>query len=511
MSAAILVAYFMLLGVLSLLGLHRLLLVFRRPRPPGTARGRAPAPARPERVLVQLPLYNEALVAGRLLRAVARLRHPTSHLHLQILDDSDDGTRAMVDGTAAELRRQGLRVDVVRRPTRDGFKAGALAEGLRRAPQAEVVAIFDADFVPPADFLERTLPVLASASDVGMVQARWTHLNREASWLTRAQAVFLDGHFAVEHAARDAAGAPFNFNGTAGVWRRAAIEDAGGWHGDTITEDLDLSYRAQLAGWRFRYLDDATAPAELPESWSAFRSQQARWVRGSIQTARKLSRRVARSERFGWRARGGALLHLWNNLAYGLMAGLALLLPLALVLREELGWRVPGGRPLLGALDLGMLGAGTLAVATFYLAAVRRVGEPLLGRLPDVLVALCVGAGMSLSNAREALRGFGTGPAEFVRTPKAGDARSGRPRYRARTRWAVATVELVAALAYAGVAAYAVWWQVWGALPFLALYGVGFGAVGGGTLLESWRRGASERSALPKLVEADDLGASRRR
>ena len=292
MSISIIVAYFAVLGVLGALGLQRLFSVA------AAFRYRSPAKAPIEdwpQVLVQLPLYNEVYVAERSMRALAALRAPSSRLLIQVLDDSDDGTRSVVDRVARELKEKGVPIEVVRRANRSGFKAGALAHGLAAAPEAEAVAIFDADFTPPPDFLEKTLPVLLSQPDVGLVQTRWGHLNRDASLLTRAQGVFLDGHFAVEHAARHALGHPFNFNGTAGLWRRRAIDGAGGWQGDTITEDLDLSYRAQLVGWRFLYVHEAVAPAELPESWSAFRAQQGRWVRGSVQTSRKLLTRVLTS------------------------------------------------------------------------------------------------------------------------------------------------------------------------------------------------------------------------
>ncbi|MEO1230763.1 MAG: glycosyltransferase [Myxococcota bacterium] len=493
MAALLLATYFAVLGALSLHGLHRARLAWiawRHRESPVPAR----AATRP--VLVQLPLYNEAFVAERVMRAAAALRFPEGGV-VQVLDDSTDETRAVVDRVARELRTAGVDVEVVRRSDRTGYKAGALAEGLRRRPDAEVVAIFDADFMPRPDFVEQALPRLLAADDIGLVQARWGHLNRDASLLTRAQAVFLDGHFAVEHAARMQLGHPFNFNGTAGLWRRAAIDEAGGWQGDTITEDLDLSYRAQMKGWRFVYAHDLVAPAELPESWTAFRAQQARWTRGSVETARKLLGSVLRAEKLTLGARIDAAIHLTSNFAYLLMAALAVLLPAALVLREELGWRVPGGRLLLSGMDMSTLGAGTLAVTAFYLVALARTGAGPVRRIGDVLFALCLGAGMSLSNAREILRGLRSRSSEFVRTPKKGDFASASPGaalesggtgdaagapkavggYRARSKPWLIVIELGFAGYFAAGLVYAMTWRVWGAMPFLILYLLGFSTV----------------------------------
>jgi hypothetical protein len=286
--------YFVLLAVLSVTGAHRLYLSVvalraRRQVPPPP-----PPPAAWPRVLVQLPTYEEGFVGARAIAAASALRYPAERREIQLLDDSrSEAWREL----ALVAQRHG--VVVLHRDDRAGFKAGALAHGLRHST-AELVAIFDADFVPPPEFLERAVSVLAAEPSVGLVQARWGHLNRDASWLTRAQALLLDAHFTVEHAARAAQGHAFNFNGTAGVWRRQAIDDAGGWSADTLTEDLDLSYRAQLAGWRFVYLDALEVPAELPETWLGFRAQQARWAHGGIQTARKLLGRVWRAPDWSW-------------------------------------------------------------------------------------------------------------------------------------------------------------------------------------------------------------------
>ena len=290
------------------------------PRAPWWTPGHAP------RVLVQLPVCDEPAVVERLVAAAAALEWPADRLEVQLLDDSAEACAALGAAAASRARAQGVNVRHLRRHHRDGFKAGALAAGLR-ASEAEFVAVFDADFVPAPDFLSRTLPAFAH-ENVGLVQARWGHLNREHNALTRAQAAMLDAHFLVEHAWRQGRRRFLNFNGTAGVWRRACIDAAGGWSADTLTEDLDLSYRAQLAGWRFVFLPDVVVPAELPEHMSAFRSQQHRWAKGALQTARKLLPRIARA-RLPWTTKLEAFVHLTANVTYPLLLLLAgLLAPL---------------------------------------------------------------------------------------------------------------------------------------------------------------------------------------
>jgi cellulose synthase/poly-beta-1,6-N-acetylglucosamine synthase-like glycosyltransferase len=505
MTALLLGTYFSVLGVLSLLGVYRLVLVRAAlvvPRRPEPALLTPDAP----RVAVQLPLYNEALVAERLLRRAARLRYPAGRLSIQVLDDSTDETRTIVDKVAEQLRGQGTEITVLRRDHRQGFKAGALALGLSHT-DAELLAIFDADFFPNEDFLEKTVPVLLADPRRVLVQARWGHLNREASLLTRAQATYLDAHFAIEHQARCSSGLFFNFNGTAGVWRRRAIEGAGGWSADTITEDLDLSYRAQLAGGLFQYLDDVVAPAELPQSWSAFRSQQSRWVRGSVETARKHLGAVLRRRSLSKRVRADAALHLTNNFAYLLMALLAVLLPPSVILRNELAWRVPGGQGTLSVLDLSMLTAGTCAFAVFYLAASMRIeGGVSLRRAVDIAFALCVGAGMSLTNAREIIRGLTSKRSIFVRTPKHGDVPRALAllRYAPEAHWSMPLLELIFASLYLGATIYAVSASLMGALPFLLLYLLGFLATGGGTLLERYKARAHvvQRAAMAHFTSS---------
>lgn len=492
MVAALLVLYFGLLGLLSLVGVQRLGLGLSVLRPP---KDKLPSEdhAGDLNVLIQLPLYNEPAVAKRVIEAAAAIRYPSERLTIQVLDDSDDETRAIVDRTVERLARSGTSISVHRRGEREGYKAGALAAGLSACEKADLVAIFDADFIPQPDFLEKSVPWFKHPK-VGLVQARWTHLNRRHSVLTRAQGIFLDGHFAVEHEARWRLCRPFNFNGTAGIWRREAIEEGGGWQGDTVTEDLDLSYRSQLKGWRFVYRHEVTVPAELPEDWLAFRDQQARWVKGSAQSGRKLSGLILRSK-WSTLTKLHALFHLWNNAAYVAIALLGLLLPIALVTREELGWRVPGGRVLLGALDYGALGLGTISMVLFYLIGNRRTG----GRWYEIPLALAVGAGMSVANALAFFHGLFTSKTEFVRTPKVGAQKVARvsvfPR-RAKRTLAIILLELVITSLHIYGIIYAFRWGVFGAIPFLGMYAGGLALVSCASLV------AIGRLAFSKLVQA---------
>jgi len=280
-------AYLTLIVLLSLYGIHRYWILYLYYRYYKWAKP-APVPPLPDQlpiVTVQLPVYNERYVVERLVDAVCRMDYPKERLEVQVLDDSTDDTEKIVRAHVSRLGEQGFLIEHIRRNDRTGFKAGALAAGLA-ACRGEFIAIFDADFVPPADFLKKTLPYFGSPR-IGMVQTRWGHLNENYSLLTWIQSIFLDGHFLIEHTARNRSGAFFNFNGTAGIWRKDAIVSSGGWQHDTLTEDLDLSYRAQMKGWQFVYLPDVVCPAELPVDINAFKTQQNRWTMGAIQTAKK--------------------------------------------------------------------------------------------------------------------------------------------------------------------------------------------------------------------------------
>jgi len=455
-------AYLATLAALGLFGLHRVWLIVRfrwgrEAEVEGRDTGELPV------VTVQLPLYDERTVAARLIRAVGALDYPRARLEIQVLDDSDDETREIVDAGVAELAARGIDAKAVRRPGRAGFKAGALAHGLALA-RGELVAVFDADFVPRPDFLRRVVPGFADPR-VGMVQTRWEHMNRDESLLTRAQATLLDGHFVIEHTVRHARGLFFNFNGTAGVWRRAAIAEAGGWQHDTLTEDLDLSYRAQLAGWRFVYLPHVTAPAEVPAELGAFRSQQHRWARGSAQVACKLGTRIARSEQ-PVRIKLEAAAHLLGNIGYPLVVLLAVLLPLVATRSRHLD----------AAWHLGAFLVCTFSVIAFYARGQRAVGRSVAQRLLDVPAAMALGIGMSLGQSRAVLGGFLRRRGEFVRTPKRGDAPAIARYPSLLGRHAGLELAFAAWFAWGIVAAARD--GSWGSLPFLALFLAGFGWVG---------------------------------
>lgn len=478
MSFWILASYYLVLGTLAAYGLHRLLLVREYLK---NGAGRLPPPLLLQplegwpAVTVQLPIFNERYVAERLIDAVCALDYEADRLEIQVLDDSLDDTAEVIRASVEAYRAKGIDIVHLHRWNRAGYKAGALAAG-QRVAKGEMVAVFDADFVPPTDFLRRTLPYFRDPG-IGMVQARWGHLNRNDSLLTRVQAMLLDGHFVVEHAARHGAGCLFNFNGTAGVWRRSAIEDAGGWQHDTLTEDLDLSYRAQLRGWRFHYLSDLVVPAELPIDIDSFKSQQHRWAMGSIQTCRKLLRVVLRAPLSG-RAKLEAFVHLTANCTYLLMVLLSLLVFPAMVFRQgEEAWKVL-------LIDVPLFGSATLALAVFFLLGQRPAGgaspASALGRLPALMA---LGIGLAVNNARAVVAGWRERGGVFHRTPKyrSGAGVMGRPArplgsYLLR-RSSSLFVEGLFALYFALCFALAVFTEMWLSLPFLWLFLQGYGYV----------------------------------
>jgi cellulose synthase/poly-beta-1,6-N-acetylglucosamine synthase-like glycosyltransferase len=361
-------------------------------------------------VLTQIPLYNESTVAARVIDAVAGIDYPHGLHHIQILDDSTDETREIVDACVKYWRTRGVGISVVRRADRRGFKAGALQHGLALHP-AEFVAIFDADFVPPPDFLRRTIPTLAAGPKLGWVQARWEHLNAELNVLTRAQATGIDAHFAIEQSARSA-GFFMAFNGSAGVWRRKAIEDAGGWSDATLTEDLDLSCRAALHGWRGLLLPEVTVPAELPQTFTAFQAQQYRWAKGSLQTARRLVPKVWRSDWPRW-AKIQTTLHLTQYLLQPLLVMLTLLTPwMALTTNVSFTGGGGTGGQLLIALAL---------VSTTYFSGQRLLSRPWGTAGAGVGALLLAGTSSALGSTRAAVGALLGFRSDFVRTPKDGD------------------------------------------------------------------------------------------
>ncbi|HEV8613963.1 MAG TPA: glycosyltransferase, partial [Methylomirabilota bacterium] len=450
-------------------------------------------------VTVQLPLFNERYVAERLLEAVAALDYPRDRLEIQVLDDSTDETSEIVAAVVAKLAARGIDVVHRRRASRDGFKAGALAGGLA-ACRGEFVAVFDADFVPSRDFLLRVLPHFARG--VAVVQTRWGHLNRSFSALTVAQALGMDGHFAVEQSARAWSGLLLNFNGTAGVWRKAAIIDAGGWQPDTLTEDLDLSYRAQLRGWRIVYRPEIVCPAELPVVVTGFKSQQRRWAKGSIQTARKLLPAVVRSSLPLW-TKYQAFVHLTYYAIHPLMlASVAMLLPLRMVALPD------AGRPAAFSAVV-MFGLATLGPITMLVYA-QRVLDPRWWRrawqLPSILV---LGVGVALSTSVAVLGAFRGGRREFVRTPKFGiDSGAGSWRRKAYGERAIrAGIVEMALGAYCAATAWIFWRdEAYGVVPFLGLYAAGFLTVGWLTVVQSMAIGARAAGWLRRVLPASAPG-----
>ena len=480
LRSTVLALYFGVLAVLTLYGAHRWHLLWlyasRRAHAP-----RAFAPiAEPPRLTVQIPLFNEMYVARRVIEAAGALDWPNDRLEIQVLDDSDDETSQIVADAVAALRHDGRDVVHMRRNDRAGYKAGALAAGLARA-KGELVAIFDADFVPARDFARALVGQFADRT-VGMVQARWGHLNREASPLTRAQSILLDGHFVIEHAARHLSGRFFNFNGTAGIWRKSCIEDAGGWHHDTLTEDLDLSYRAQIRGWRFVFVHDAVAPAELPIEMGAFKTQQHRWAQGSAQTAVKLLPELLLGP-LPWRVKLESVIHLTAN------AGSVLMVVLALLLGPAVWFRRGAGAAQLATVDLPLIVLSLGSIAAFYLVSQRAA----YGRHRDawcyIPVLMAVGIGISINNARAVLAGLGGNDVEFRRTPKYALSTGGRValatrRYRAG-RSALTWVELGLGVYFAVLVAAALADGLWGAVPFLLLFAAGFLYTAGLTLRQA--------------------------
>ncbi len=470
-SGLILTLYYLILGILACYGTHRLVLVWSFWR---TRSHRPEKPADPEiwpMVTVQLPIFNEMYVAERLIEAVCAIEYPRDRLEIQVLDDSTDETREKVSRLVSRWQAEGFDIRHLHRTDREGFKAGALAAGLTRA-KGELVAVFDADFLPTREFLRQTVPYFQS-SEIGMVQARWGHLNREYSLLTKIQAILLDGHFVVEHTARHRSGCLFNFNGTAGIWRRQAIEDAGGWEHDTLTEDLDLSYRAQLAGWKFLYLADLIVPAELPAEINAYKSQQHRWTKGSIQTGRKLLWRVLTS-RLPLHAKMEAFVHLTNNLTYLLMIALSLLIFPAMYLRRGAeAWE-------LLAIDLPLFTAATLSVLVFYAVSQQAVhpGRRFsLRRLWQTAALMGVGIGLAVNNSRAVLSGLFHDGGVFHRTPKyriEGSSGGWTSKKYLLKRDLSFYLESLLAVYFMACFVLAIYFEMWLSIPFLLLFMHGY-------------------------------------
>ena len=472
--------YFLTLVILAIMGFHRYVMVFLYFKHRERKAGPAPLPEALPRVTLQLPIFNEMYVIDRLLESVAQIRYPRELLEVQVLDDSTDETTLIASRAVEHYRSLGLDIHYLHRSDRTGYKAGALDAGLRSAT-GEFVLIFDADFVAPPDILEKTIGHFQDPK-VGMVQARWGHINRGYSLLTEVQSIMLDGHFIMEHGARSRAGRFFNFNGTAGVWRRAVISDAGGWQHDTLTEDLDLSYRAQMRGWRFVYLPDLVAPAELPVEMNAFKTQQQRWAKGSVQVCKKLLPRILASQ-LPWKEKVEATFHLTANLAYPLMVLLAALMFPAMILRYNMGWAE------MIVVDVPIFLSATFSVCAFYvLSQKEQFPDTWRSKLKYIPAVLGIGIGISLNNSIAVVEGLFGRPSEFTRTPKyriegAGDDWKTKI-YKGKSSWAP-YAELALALYFTFVNLYALTYGLVGTLPFILIFQWGFLYTSGMSLAQS--------------------------
>jgi cellulose synthase/poly-beta-1,6-N-acetylglucosamine synthase-like glycosyltransferase len=486
---ALLIPYFIVLIVLAAYGAHRYWMVYlyykhkkNKTTEPGAHFQFDDLP----RVTVQLPIFNEQYVVDRLLDAVCRLDYPKEKLDIQLLDDSTDETievaRLLVDRYAA----LGHPVTYLHRDNREGYKAGALAEGLKTA-KGEFVAIFDADFVPPPDFLLKCIHHFTDPK-VGMVQTRWTHINRNYSVLTEVEAILLDGHFVLEHSARSRSGVFFNFNGTAGMWRRSAIDEAGGWQHDTLTEDTDLSYRAQLKGWKFVYLQDVECPAELPVEMTAFKTQQARWAKGLIQVSKKILPRVLASNA-SRSVKIEAFYHLTANLSYPLMIVLSVLLMPAMIIRFYQGWFQ------MLYIDLPLFMASTFSISSFYLVSQKELfPKSWLRSLIYLPILMALGIGLTVTNTRAVLEALTGKQTAFARTPKyrveSKKDRVGAKKYRKRLGW-VPWLELLIGTYFALAVFYAIDNENYFTVPFLLLFVIGYWVTGLMSLLQGRFAGLS--------------------
>ena len=477
---ALLIPYFIVLILLATYGVHRYVLVYlyyknrksKVSQPPGVFEELP-------RITVQLPIFNEQFVVDRLVEAVCRIDYPRDKLDIQLLDDSTDETVDVAQAVVERYASLGHDITYHHRTNREGFKAGALQEGMKSA-KGEFIAIFDADFVPPEDFLLKTVHHFSDAG-VGMVQARWTHINRHYSFLTEVEAILLDGHFILEHGARSRSGVFFNFNGTAGMWRRQAIEEAGGWQHDTLTEDTDLSYRAQLKGWRFVYLQDVECPAELPIEMTAFKIQQARWAKGLVQTSKKILPRVLTSGA-PRRVKVEAWYHLTANISYPLMIVLSTLLLPAMIIRFYQGWFQ------MLYIDLPLFLASTFSISSFYLVSQKELFPKTWPRtflfLPFLMA---LGIGLTVTNSRAVLEALFGKQSPFARTPKyrvEGKAsRTMAAKYRRRLGW-VPWVELLIGTYFMAAVIYAATNENYITVPFLLLFVLGFWCTGLMSLLQ---------------------------
>jgi cellulose synthase/poly-beta-1,6-N-acetylglucosamine synthase-like glycosyltransferase len=463
----ILATYFFVLVILAVYGWHRYYLVYLYMK----NKDRLPVPVgltQLPKVTVQLPIYNEMYVADRLIDAVCQLNYPRELLEIQVLDDSTDETRSVAERAVMRQAASGIDITYLHRTDRTGYKAGALEAGMRVA-KGEFIAIFDADFIPSVDFLEKTVPYFGDPR-IAMVQARWGHINQDYSLLTKIQSILLDAHFVLEHGGRNRAGMFFNFNGTAGIWRRTAIADGGGWQHDTLTEDLDLSYRTQLRGWKFVFLPNLIAPAEVPVEMNSFKSQQHRWAKGSIQTCRKLLPQILRAN-IPLSVKAEAFFHLTANFNYPLMCVLSMLLGPSMAIRYNMGWYE------MLLIDVPLFFAATASVANFYMVCQRELHADWMTRLKYLPFLMSVGIGLTVNNTRAVFEALFNHQTEFSRTPKyriegRTDEWIGK-KYR-QSFLVQPMIEIALGLYFTATVFYALANGIYGTVPFLVLFQIGF-------------------------------------
>jgi len=494
----LLTPYFVVMIVLSVYGLHRYKLVWQYYHYKKNATKEPPSRfAELPRITVQLPIFNEQFVIDRLIDSCCNLDYPRDRVEFQVLDDSTDETKQVAEAIVERYRDLGHNIVYLHRTDRTGYKAGALHEGMKVA-SGEFIAIFDADFVPPRDWLLRVIHHFAEPN-IGMVQTRWTHLNRDYSFLTQVEAILLDGHFVLEHGARARANLFFNFNGTAGMWRRCVIDEAGGWQHDTLTEDTDLSYRAQILGWKFKYLQDVECPAEVPIEMTAFKTQQQRWAKGLIQTSKKILPRVFRSK-ISLREKIEAWYHLTANISYPLMIVLSVLLMPAMIIRFYQGWWE------MLYIDFPLFLASSFSISSFYLVSQKELfPRRWYGTLIYMPFLMALGIGLTVTNTiavMEALFGI---QSAFKRTPKYRVQKKGEKSQAAKYRKRLGLIPFIELL-IGGYFVLCIWYAVanqnFFTVPFLLLFVVGYLYTGLLSLFqgrfERWRSGANLDETSPK-------------
>lgn len=473
MEDLILLVYFISLTILFSFGIHGLVMLYYYRKTQHISIPNAEIEGEYPVVTIQLPMFNELYVVERLIKSVCNINYPKDKLHVQVLDDSTDESIQVAENMVKEYQAKGFDIEYIHRTNREGYKAGALKAGLEYA-KGEYVAIFDADFVPREDFLMKTIPHFKD-NNVGMVQTRWEHLNEDYSFITRAAALALDGHFVMEQQVRNKSGFFINFNGTAGVWRKECIIDAGNWHADTLTEDLDLSYRAQLKGWRFVFLNDVTSPAELPADINALKTQQFRWTKGAVETAKKILPAVFKAN-LPYKIKLECFIHLTSNIVFPFIILVAMLnIPLVIIKNKFVGY--DNYYTLMSVFVLA-----SISTFMFYMFAQRAIHLDWRRRLLLFPVFLAGSMGFAVNNTKAVFEALINKKTGFARTPKYNiegvkDQWKNKKYVQKRIHWTV-VIELLLALYYVvGIAISAYYLEI-AAIPFQLMFLLGFGTVG---------------------------------